>query len=145
MSNPKVRPHLHFLPEDSGDRLSEAWQAARWRVELDPNLACPMVRVGDHDFYVYEPAQLTNGSMCVPVRWFTRGSRTFAKAWPMVPLPDGAGWVVLRHAQFEVDSEQFLTPLPSLVSTHVFQGVPDPRRIIGMYSSTSVLRGWLRY
>ncbi|PPQ85626.1 hypothetical protein CVT24_012671, partial [Panaeolus cyanescens] len=30
MANPLVRPHLHFLPEDAGPRLSEARQADRW-------------------------------------------------------------------------------------------------------------------
>ncbi|KAK6977422.1 hypothetical protein R3P38DRAFT_3334959 [Favolaschia claudopus] len=34
MANPRVRPHLHFYPEDSGTKLSEARQAQRWLHEL---------------------------------------------------------------------------------------------------------------
>ncbi|TRM65621.1 hypothetical protein BD626DRAFT_628781 [Schizophyllum amplum] len=42
MANPNVRPKLHFLPEDTVPKVSEAWQADRWLHELDPSLATPM-------------------------------------------------------------------------------------------------------
>lgn len=131
MANPRVRPHLHFLPEDSGEHLAEAWQASRWRSELDPNVACPMVRIGTHDYFVYKPAQLDDGSVCMPVRWFTCGNQTLATAWKMVPLANGSGWVVLAHAELELDSERFLNPFPSLISTYHSYRLPDPRVIIG--------------
>ncbi|KIK49825.1 hypothetical protein GYMLUDRAFT_253531 [Collybiopsis luxurians FD-317 M1] len=42
MANPKVRPKLHFYPEDSGNFLSEARQAERWLKEAPDNLLTPM-------------------------------------------------------------------------------------------------------
>ncbi|KAI0736356.1 hypothetical protein C8Q72DRAFT_804114, partial [Fomitopsis betulina] len=83
MSNPRVRAHLHFLPEDAGQKLSETWQAARWLTELDPDLATPMLRQGHHDFYTLELTLLNGGQVCMPFRWFTRGSAVFARAWAM--------------------------------------------------------------
>ncbi|KAJ7133509.1 hypothetical protein C8R44DRAFT_829315 [Mycena epipterygia] len=46
MANPKVRPHLHFYPEDSGPKLSEARQGQRWLKELPDDRTTPMVRIG---------------------------------------------------------------------------------------------------
>lgn len=135
MANPQVRPHLRFLPEDSGNKLAEAWQGARWLNELDPNLAGPMVRVQNDDFYVYEPALLRDGRICMPYRWFTRGAETYAKVWGMTCIggPDmsGSGWVVLKYATAEVNVRDLLSPLPTLKHTAHFYGLPDPTRIIG--------------
>ncbi|EED83930.1 predicted protein [Postia placenta Mad-698-R] len=62
MANPRVRPHLHFYPEDRGERpLSEARQASRWLNEIPHDLLTPMARVRHHDYYIYEPAMLVDG------------------------------------------------------------------------------------
>ncbi|EED83857.1 predicted protein [Postia placenta Mad-698-R] len=62
MANPRVRPHLHFYPEDHGERpLAEARQAARWLHEMPNELLTPMARVRNQDYYIYEPAMLVNG------------------------------------------------------------------------------------
>ncbi|KAF9808715.1 hypothetical protein IEO21_07777 [Rhodonia placenta] len=62
MANPRVRPHLHFYPEDRGERpLAEARQAARWLHEMPNELLTPMARVRNQDYYIYEPAMLVNG------------------------------------------------------------------------------------
>ncbi|KAG1813074.1 hypothetical protein DFJ58DRAFT_720359 [Suillus subalutaceus] len=45
MMNPRVRPLLHFYPEDTG--------------ELDPELLTPVVRLHNQDFFVFEPALLS--------------------------------------------------------------------------------------
>ncbi|KAI0750146.1 hypothetical protein C8Q80DRAFT_1100350, partial [Daedaleopsis nitida] len=132
MANPRVRPHLHTLPEDSGEHLSEAWQASRWRTELDPNLACPMVRIGTQDYFVYEPARLQDGSVCMPVRWFMRGGQLFATAWKMLPTHDYSGWLVQRCSPFEIAAEDLLTNLPTLASTYTYHGIPDPRVLHGI-------------
>ncbi|PPR03825.1 hypothetical protein CVT24_008144 [Panaeolus cyanescens] len=54
ITNPLVRPHLHFLPEDAGPRLSEARQADRWLHEPPP----------PKDFYIYEPSLITGNVLC---------------------------------------------------------------------------------
>ncbi|KAF8135949.1 hypothetical protein K438DRAFT_1454643, partial [Mycena galopus ATCC 62051] len=54
-ANPLVRPKLHLYPEDSGDRLEEGRQAAKWKQEVDGNIAGPMARGnGGKDYYVEE-------------------------------------------------------------------------------------------
>ncbi|KAI0639400.1 hypothetical protein C8Q77DRAFT_1223885, partial [Trametes polyzona] len=140
MANPRVRPRLRFLPEDAGKKLSEAWQGARWRDELDPNLAGPMVRVHGVDYYVYEPAMLRDGSLCMPYRWFTRGPRTLAKAWGLSMTSDRSGWVVCKHVEFEVDCSDLLSSTPTLLHTAQYYNIPSPSKIIGMSPSPSLRR-----
>lgn len=90
-----------------------------------------MVRKDGQDFYVYEPAQLEDGRLCMPVRWFTRGDETFADVWDMVALEHG--WVILKHRNFEVNIRDFMVSFPHLIATSDHRDhQPDPREIIGM-------------
>jgi len=66
MANPRVRPHLHFYPEDSGQSLSEARQAAKWLHELPSEDTTPMIRIQNDDYYILEPALLIGGHACIP-------------------------------------------------------------------------------
>ncbi|KAJ6576824.1 hypothetical protein B0H10DRAFT_1963322 [Mycena sp. CBHHK59/15] len=104
MSNPTVREHLHFLPEDTKPSLSQAWQAGRWLDELDSDLTTPMIRIHGQDFYINEPALLSNGVVY-------------------------KGWIVEGGQEFIVDESDLLTAFPALVTTHVSRGLPDPRLI----------------
>ncbi|KAK7032978.1 hypothetical protein R3P38DRAFT_3313080 [Favolaschia claudopus] len=98
MANPRVRPHLHFYPEDSGQKLSEARQGQRWLNEIPDEQTTPMVRISGNDYYIYEPAMLDSGSAecCIPIRWFSRGGQFFAKCWQMAPVSTDthSGWHV---------------------------------------------------
>ncbi|KAJ3845580.1 hypothetical protein EV368DRAFT_90530 [Lentinula lateritia] len=96
MSNQSVRPHLRFLPEDSGKRLSQACQAQRWLNELDPDLLTPAHRVNGQDHFTFEPAVLKDRRVCMPTRWFTRKGQVHAKAWPMRMVDNDLdqGWAV---------------------------------------------------
>lgn len=71
MANPKVRPSLHFYPEDNGQILEEACQASCWLHELQPEETSPMIQVKSIDYYIFEPTTLSDGSVCLPTRWFT--------------------------------------------------------------------------
>lgn len=139
MANPRIGPHIHHYPEDSGKHLEECWQAKRWLEELDPSLATPMIRVGHQDFYVFEPAQLQDGSIVIPERWFTRkinGNEVFfAKAWRTKSVcgDTSAGYVVLEYEKFDVPSTDFLLSLLSLIQIHMLERLPDPRVIIGVH------------
>ncbi|KAJ6614052.1 hypothetical protein B0H10DRAFT_1648896, partial [Mycena sp. CBHHK59/15] len=54
-SNPLVRPKMHLYPEDTGEQLEEARQAAKWKDEVDGNIAGPMACGADRkDYYVEE-------------------------------------------------------------------------------------------
>ncbi|OSX60535.1 hypothetical protein POSPLADRAFT_1148718, partial [Postia placenta MAD-698-R-SB12] len=72
MSNLQVRPHLHFYPEDQGDRpFAEARQASRWLNEVPNELVTPMARIHNHDYYIYKPAMLVNGVCIAEDLWYT--------------------------------------------------------------------------
>ena len=108
MANPRVRPHLHFYPEDTGGHiLGEARQAAKWLTETPHELLTPMLRLGERDFYIHEPAMLGDGRVCMPVRWFNRVVRDgaervwYAKCWRMEVVEDASrnGWRVAIRDQ----------------------------------------------
>lgn len=129
MANPQVREHLVFLPEDSGKKLSEAWQAERWLKELDGDLTTPMIRSQKQDFYIWEPAMLRGRTVCMPVRWFRRGRKTMCRAWKMASVNNR--WVVQPETEFEADVAELHFSLPYLIDNHQAYGIPDPRLIIG--------------
>ncbi|THH17637.1 hypothetical protein EW146_g3214 [Bondarzewia mesenterica] len=148
MSNPRVGPHIQAYPEDCLDTLTEAWQARRWRHEIDLTLATPMIRIASgaggafKDFFTYEPVKLTTGEMCMPTRWFFRDEmvggtthrRYYADACHLEPVISEAGpigYVVHEFNIFEVATHQLSLALPELIETFEVDNLPDPRVIIG--------------
>ncbi|RXW18687.1 hypothetical protein EST38_g7167 [Candolleomyces aberdarensis] len=117
MSNPAVRPHLSFLPEDAGQHLSEARQAARWLHELPPELATPSTRIGGQEYFTFEPALLTNNRIAVPVRWFTHQNKVFAQCWKLqvVQTYEGPAWQAVTSPLFIVAASEFLRSYPDLL------------------------------
>lgn len=139
MSNPKVRPHLEFYPEDSGPALSEARQGRRWLHELDSDQTTPMARIADHDYFIYEPAMLRDTSCCIPVRWFMRGKVLFAKCWEMVPVitDTDAYWHVLERDDFEVSQNEFLKNFVQFKADASEYQIPTPCNIKGAWAFVS--------
>ena len=143
MANPRVRPHLHFLPEDAGLRLAEAWQGHRWLHELDSELTTPMVRSEGQDYYIFEPALLRDGRACVPHRWFIREDHIWARAWTMTTTGTGSGhrqWVILEHSEVEIPIASFSMAFPRFQRSFSRLKVPSPQSILGtvMFSSAGV-------
>lgn len=142
MANPTTRKNLHFFPEDTGPSLSQAWQADRWLNELDSDLTTPMIRVHQQDFYINEPALLSNGSVCMPTRWFKRGEKIFARVWNMREAYQtdlASGWLVEGDKQFEVCESDLLIAFPLLAAFHLSRNKPDPRIIKGMFTKYSCI------
>jgi hypothetical protein len=133
MANPRVRPHLHFYPEDSGQILSEARQAAKWLHELPSEDTTPMIRIQNVDYYILEPALLIDGRACIPNRWFSRGERLYAITWPMeqITLDSTDGWCVREDIPFEVSASQLLSHFPRFAKEHLSHKLPHPSRILG--------------
>ena len=69
-SNPLVRPHLQFYPEEPSDAISEVWHAEKWH-EFPSIYLMPMYidLVTNHHFYVNEIAQLKNRQFVLPLKW----------------------------------------------------------------------------
>ncbi|KAF9487548.1 hypothetical protein BDN71DRAFT_1404584, partial [Pleurotus eryngii] len=133
-----ICPHLSFYPEDAGQRLSKARQAARWLHEAPGDQLTPMARIGSKDFYVYEPAMLTDGSVCMPSRWFLRGGTLFAKCWSLLPV-NGGSWRVVVHNDFKVLERQFLKCFPNLESDRHHYGLSTFCNITGEGSINSLV------
>ncbi|KAK7043938.1 hypothetical protein VNI00_008104 [Paramarasmius palmivorus] len=130
MSNPRMRTHLSTYPKDSGpNKLSQANEGARWTEEIPDEEMGPMVRIvrGQtfRDYYIFEPAMLRDGSVCMPHRWFVqedkrsaRKERYMGKCWKMEPVTREHGrraWRVVKGEEIEVEEDQFLKPFPEIV------------------------------
>ncbi|KAJ3739985.1 hypothetical protein DFH05DRAFT_1406273 [Lentinula detonsa] len=148
-SNPSVRSQLHFLPEDSGKLLGEAYQAKRWLHEQDPNLLTPVHidPTSKEHFYIFEPALLRNGCICMPFRWFKRAGKTLAKAWLMESMKfreHGSGWAVQTCSEIEIDSSNLLFSFPRLRTIYSTLKIEDPSRIMAEQTSTDDFISWKR-
>lgn len=137
MANPKVRPNLHFYPEDAGNTLEHAWQGRQWKEKIDPTLLTPMVRVGTQDFFVHEPAYLVNGKTSVPIRWFKREGKLFAQAALMqvANSETSSYWIVREDEQRELPFTDFELAFPDFWGVSNSYGLPDPADIRGTSST----------
>ena len=143
MSNPRVQGHLVFYPEDAVKHLSEVYQAQHWLQDMDPTLLTPMVCVHGHDFFIFKPTLLTDGTACMPTHWFTwKGSNHFsAESWPLIAhmITNRPGWVVMEHAAFVLLSEHLLHNFTSFCASHTTYNIPHPASIHGAHTSIILL------
>ncbi|KAJ7443599.1 hypothetical protein B0H11DRAFT_1747920 [Mycena galericulata] len=150
MSNPKVRPHLDFYPEDSGKILEEARQGKRWLEEMPAQQTTPMARIGTADYYLrpptwppHLPAMSTDGTCCMPFRWFLRGKILFAKCWSMEPVTTehAETWRVAQR-ESEVSQDKFLKNLTDLKTDFHHHDVMDPANgMISEWTLTNPVEG----
>ncbi|KZP32183.1 hypothetical protein FIBSPDRAFT_1020441 [Athelia psychrophila] len=144
-ANPLVRPHIHTRPEDSGQRLSDAYQATRWLNELDSDLTDQMARIDGHDFYLFEPALLRSGLYVMPIRWFDRGDQLFARVWSLTPRKTENGWIVNEYDCFEVAAPELSISFAYLKTSSINRGVPDVTSILGsLLSPAGQLEPWVK-
>ncbi|KAH9809142.1 hypothetical protein DFH28DRAFT_1036566 [Melampsora americana] len=108
LSNPEVVPYLEFLPEnDQGVTVDRYSQSKKWREDLPPNLRVPMVDVYGEHFYIYEPAQLEDSRVVVPVFFYKDNSTVRAKCLEVLPGLQGRGDFLIP-AEPKFDSELYL-------------------------------------
>ncbi|KAK0471280.1 hypothetical protein IW261DRAFT_1671032 [Armillaria novae-zelandiae] len=133
MGNPKVWPLLEFYPEDAGNQLSEACQASRWLDEAPDDQLTPMFRTrsGD-DYYIYKPAMLRDGTVCMPYRWFRRDQKHYARCWRM-QICNGehdSTWRVVKVTEYEVSEDDLLKNFPELCrDAETVYNLPHPSAI----------------
>lgn len=141
MANPQVRRHLRFYPEDSGKARSEYWQGTHWRDELDPSRLTPMAIIHNLRFFIFEPCLLKNGSACVPVRWFHRGSALFAKAWTLRAerSDNGTSWLVEKYNEIEVHQDNFLISFDKWDVSLSTKHLPHATQIHGNFTPAPTL------
>ncbi|KAJ4473242.1 hypothetical protein C8R41DRAFT_968057, partial [Lentinula lateritia] len=153
MCNPQVRDHLSFYPEDRGvENLSEARQFARWLHEIPDDELGPMVRLGptgqSHDYYIFEPAMLRSGVMCMPHRWFKRQEKFYAKCWRLeetVHYNASKGWKVIKgDGEFVVNEDEFLLCFKQLVEgkRELYGNITDVTKIEGILDTSTAPPTW---
>ncbi|KZT20338.1 hypothetical protein NEOLEDRAFT_1165089 [Neolentinus lepideus HHB14362 ss-1] len=144
-ANPLVRGKLHFYPEDSGYHLEDARQAERWRDEVDGNLACPMVRDRDgKDYFVEEPCLASIDGLgriapIMPMCWFTRGGRTWARVHLLRLTRYSDAFVIdgRPDSTLDIPLDVFFMSVLDLQDhdTQRRYGLPSPDRIAGVLHS----------
>ncbi|KAL1674251.1 hypothetical protein EV122DRAFT_282209 [Schizophyllum commune] len=126
-----VRKHLQLYPEDAGRSLHECCQADRWLKEMDPHLLTQMIRLPNgKDFYVFEPAVLSDDSLCVPTRWFRKDGNLWARAWTM-SVWQSNGWVVDEWSERIVSASEFVVSGEEIAQGLIPFGLPKGNHIYG--------------
>ncbi|KAI0675222.1 hypothetical protein C8Q78DRAFT_528402 [Trametes maxima] len=72
MANPEVRRHLVFYPEEPVNGSSELRHSWKWFQGLPDEKLTPMWAYRGVHFYIGEAAELVNGDVVIPLRWFVR-------------------------------------------------------------------------
>ncbi|TCD66625.1 hypothetical protein EIP91_001135 [Steccherinum ochraceum] len=147
MANPRVRPDLHFFPEDAGGRVDEYWHASHWREEADLDKITPMVAVHNQHFYAFEPCLLRSGNACMPFRFFERGQQLYADTWRLAPhrTPSGElAWLVVRRERTTIPVSEFLVGFDTWSASGSTAGLPSATAIAGCLDnpSTNDISAW---
>jgi hypothetical protein len=135
MANPRVRPHLHFYPEDAGKTVNEYWHARHWHESADPTLVTPMAVINNDHFFVYEPTILTDGRVVMLYRWFLCGGSINARAWPLraVRHHNKTGWIVEEHKTVIVSERELSISFGSWGARQSHNHLPSAKSIFGMF------------
>ncbi|KAI8444521.1 hypothetical protein BY996DRAFT_8694743 [Phakopsora pachyrhizi] len=81
LGNPLVSKFVEFYPElSNGKNIYKLSQSEKWLHQFPRNLRAQMISVGGKQFYIYEPVQLIDGIVVVPVFFYTKGGKIYAKA-----------------------------------------------------------------
>jgi hypothetical protein len=146
MANPRVRPHLHFYPEDAGESVNEYWHARHWHEVADPSLVTPMVVVNNTHFFVYEPIMLFNSRVVIPYRWFLRGGSITARAWPLRAVKRGndMGWIVEEFRTVIVSQREQFVPFGSWAASQINCPLPSASCIFGTFTPLTENHSYLK-
>ncbi|EGF97427.1 uncharacterized protein MELLADRAFT_85368 [Melampsora larici-populina 98AG31] len=106
LSNPESAPHIEFIPEnDQGVTIDRYSQSKKWREDLPRNLRVPMVNVYGEHFYIYEPCQLEDSRVVVPIFFYKKNSIIHAKCLEVVPTCQGShDFIIPAEPQFDSDT-----------------------------------------
>ncbi|KAI8457807.1 hypothetical protein BY996DRAFT_8420195 [Phakopsora pachyrhizi] len=81
LGNPLVSSYLEFYPEQSaGKNIYKLSQSKKWLQEYPRDLRAQMISVGGKHYYIYEPVQINDGSVVVPMFFYIKGGKMYAKA-----------------------------------------------------------------
>ncbi|EFP84909.2 uncharacterized protein PGTG_10380 [Puccinia graminis f. sp. tritici CRL 75-36-700-3] len=93
VANPHVSPVIDYYPQEAnGQHVYKLSQSVKWLADLDPACRAPMYRSSGHDWYLYEPVQLKNDEVVIPLFFFQMAGEMHSKcAVPHYePVGDGS-------------------------------------------------------
>ncbi|TFK70456.1 hypothetical protein BDN72DRAFT_838978 [Pluteus cervinus] len=139
-ANPLIRPFIKIFSTDSGECLTEASEANKWHHEVDANLAGPMVRHNEKDYFVNEPAIALIGGKCcgvLPSRWFLKDGEIWARVQHLKSHPSENSLLIDNRGESceEIPLADFAACFLDLQTTYVYYGLSDPKRISGIVHS----------
>ncbi|KAI8446222.1 hypothetical protein BY996DRAFT_8458912 [Phakopsora pachyrhizi] len=77
LGNPLVSTCLEFYPEQpAGKNIYKLSQSKKWLQEYPRDLRAQMINVGGKHYYIYEPVQINDGSVVVPMFFYIKGEYT---------------------------------------------------------------------
>ncbi|KAI8457799.1 hypothetical protein BY996DRAFT_6411371 [Phakopsora pachyrhizi] len=81
LGNPLVSSCLQFYPEQpAGKNIYKLSQSKKWLQEYPRDLRAQMISVGGKHYYIYEPVKINDGSVVVPMFFYIKGGKMYAKA-----------------------------------------------------------------
>ncbi|KAJ7204988.1 hypothetical protein GGX14DRAFT_368317 [Mycena pura] len=130
LANPAVASKMQLYPEEVDGRISETWQADRWK-EYSPSLLTPMYSTGLKRFWIEELACLRDGRFAVPSAWIVRNGVLTADARVVTRSADSnVCWnytdekIIVPANTFDRDYGEILAEFgPDIVWTNM-SGVP---------------------
>ncbi|KAF9043189.1 hypothetical protein BJ165DRAFT_1545314 [Panaeolus papilionaceus] len=108
-SNPLVRPYRHRYPVISKKGIvSEIWHGDKWTKEINRHFLSPMYDAGDEShFYIDEPAQMKDGQLVIPLRWWQdEGGKVWADAWDIVLNTDGTSTICDNERSILISAQE---------------------------------------
>ncbi|KAI8443632.1 hypothetical protein BY996DRAFT_4602884, partial [Phakopsora pachyrhizi] len=80
LGNPLVAKYLDFYPEDAaGQNIFKLSQSEKWLHQFPRDLQAQTISHGGKHFYIYEPVQINNGNVVVPIYFYTKKNKLFSK------------------------------------------------------------------
>ncbi|KAI8450839.1 hypothetical protein BY996DRAFT_8688860 [Phakopsora pachyrhizi] len=141
----------NFYPENSkGENIYKLSQCEKWLHQYPRDLQAQMIRVGDQSFYIYEPAQIIDRNVVVPLYFYNKGNKLWAKVCKLNVLVLPSSLVELSISgdlnfyssnMKEIMAEEFLKPyheitfnngrtLKSICRNELYEITPERTEII---------------
>jgi hypothetical protein len=80
MANPIVNKHMDFYPEDTnGFNIYKLSQSLKWREDFPADIWVQMVEVHSKHFYIFEPIELDDRKIVIPVYFYTFKGELYSK------------------------------------------------------------------
>ncbi|EFP76461.2 uncharacterized protein PGTG_02902 [Puccinia graminis f. sp. tritici CRL 75-36-700-3] len=125
VGNPLVTRAMDYYPEDArGKNIFKLSQSKKWLEDMDPDSRAPMVRTTNGDFYLFEPVQLSNNSVVIPIFFYKRGEDLWSKCVNPAFEPESNGhnlritipWRVNFHSDIahEINISEFYCAFPNI-------------------------------